>query len=169
MNQTWENGKKPSSGHNFRSFGTNLDPQNFFSYIIPLQYVRHCCKLSLHAISKKLRHQIWENDRKTSSLEPNFGPKFRLPIFFFFFFFKNLALEGENISPIISLHSYTRYLESSPALFHWLFAFFTMNTDICGFHNIDNDTFLIENYVLLLLRLRIYNTRKYGCYLLRIF
>ena len=78
-------------------------------------------------------------------------------------------MEGENISPIISLHSYKRYLESSPALFHWLLAFFTMNTDICGFHNIGNDTFLIENYVLLLLRLHIYNTRKYGFYLLRIF
>ena len=78
-------------------------------------------------------------------------------------------MEGENISPIISLHSYTRYLESSPALFHWLLAFFTMNTDICGFHNIDNDTFLIEIYVLLSLRLHIYNTRKYGFYLLRIF
>ena len=78
-------------------------------------------------------------------------------------------MEGENISPIISLHSYTRYLESSPALFHWLLAFFTMNTDICGFHNIGNDTFLIENYVLLLLRLHIYNTRKYRFYLLRMF
>ena len=31
-----------------------------------------------------------------------------------------------------------------------------------GFHNIDNDTFPIQNHILLLLKLHIYNTRKYG-------
>ena len=35
-------------------------------------------------------------------------------------------------------------------------------TAIFGFHNIDNDTFLIQNHILLLLKLHIYNTRKYA-------
>ena len=30
MNQTWENGKKPSSGTNFSTFGPNLGPKNVF-------------------------------------------------------------------------------------------------------------------------------------------
>ena len=33
---------------------------------------------------------------------------------------------------------------------------------ICGFDNIDNDTLLIQNNILLLLKLHIYNTRKYS-------
>ena len=35
-------------------------------------------------------------------------------------------------------------------------------TAIFGFHNIDNDTFLIQNHILLLFKLNIYNTRKAG-------
>ena len=35
-------------------------------------------------------------------------------------------------------------------------------TVIYGFHNIDNDTFLIQNHIPLLLKLHIYNTRKYS-------
>ena len=50
MNQTWENGKKPSCGLNF---GPNLVPQNFFSLVLSLLDVRNCWKLSLYAISRK--------------------------------------------------------------------------------------------------------------------
>ena len=35
-------------------------------------------------------------------------------------------------------------------------------TVIYGFHNIDNDTFLIQNHIPLLLKLHIYNNRKYS-------
>ena len=34
-------------------------------------------------------------------------------------------------------------------------------TAIFGFHNIDNDTFLIQNHILLLFNLYIYNARKH--------
>ena len=83
MNQTWQNGKKPNFGPDFGPLDTNQDPQ-FFSWVLPLLGVRHCHKLSLHAIP---RENIWsktqENDKK-----PHFGPdlipvgsKFGLPIF----------------------------------------------------------------------------------------
>ena len=36
-------------------------------------------------------------------------------------------------SPILLLHSYSRYLESSSDLLHWLFSFFTVNTTDCHF------------------------------------
>ena len=42
------------------------------------------------------------------------------------------------------------------------FSQLTPQTAIFGFHNIDNDTFLIQNHTLLLLKLHIYNARKYG-------
>ena len=66
-----------------------------------------------------------------------------------------------NKSPILLLQSYTRYLESISDLFHWLFTFFilTSQTVIFGFHNIDNDTFLVQNHIF---KLHIYNARKYG-------
>ena len=51
MNQTWENGKKPSLG----SLWPKLDPQKIFSWILPLLDVRHYCKLSLYAISRKTK------------------------------------------------------------------------------------------------------------------
>ena len=50
MNQKWENSKKPSSFP-----GPILAPlaQNCFTWILPPLDVRHCCKLSLYAISRK--------------------------------------------------------------------------------------------------------------------
>ena len=75
MNQTWENYKKPSFGTNFGPFGPNLGSKNFFSKILPLLRVRHCCKLSLYATSRKLMNQIWENGRKPG-VRSNFGPFF---------------------------------------------------------------------------------------------
>ena len=42
------------------------------------------------------------------------------------------------------------------------FSQLTPQTAIFRFNNIDNDTFLIQNHILLLLQLYIYNTRKHG-------
>ena len=48
--------KKTGFRPDFGSFGSNLGPKNFFD-------VRHCCKLSLYAIS-----------RKTNEPRPDVGP-----------------------------------------------------------------------------------------------
>ena len=53
MAQTRENDKKPNFGPDFRLPDPNLGPQMLFSLVLPLLDVRHCCKLSLHAISRK--------------------------------------------------------------------------------------------------------------------
>ena len=53
LNQTLKNGEKPSFGANFGTFGPNSDPKKIFSWILPVLDVRHCCKLSLYAISRK--------------------------------------------------------------------------------------------------------------------
>ena len=42
------------------------------------------------------------------------------------------------------------------------FSQLTPQTAIFGFYNIDEDTFLIQNHILLLLKLHICNNRKYG-------
>ena len=65
--------------------------------------------------------------------------------------------------PILLLHSYTRYEESSSGLFHWPFTFFTVNTTSCHFrfHNIDDETFLIQNHIILLLKSQRFIGRKY--------
>ena len=47
--QNWKNGKKPSFRTDFGHFRPNLGPKIF----LPLLHVRHCCKLSLYAISRK--------------------------------------------------------------------------------------------------------------------
>ena len=53
MNQTRENGKKTNFGPNFDPFGPNLCPEKFFPSALSLLDGRHCCKLSLYAISRK--------------------------------------------------------------------------------------------------------------------
>ena len=42
------------------------------------------------------------------------------------------------------------------------FSQLTQQTAIFGFHNNDTNTFLSQNHILLLLKLHIYDTRKYG-------
>ena len=42
------------------------------------------------------------------------------------------------------------------------FSQLTPRTVFFGFHNIDNATFLIQNHILLLLKLHVYNARKCG-------
>ena len=64
----WENSEKPNFGPNFGPFGPNLGRQFFFLVLLLLD-VRHCCKLSLYAISRKTMIQTQLNGKK-----PNFGP-----------------------------------------------------------------------------------------------
>ena len=49
MIETSENDKKPSFGPDFDPFG----PQNFFSGILSLLDIRHCCELLLYVITRK--------------------------------------------------------------------------------------------------------------------
>ena len=64
----------------------------FFSRILPLLDVRHCCKLKFYSISMKTNKPNLRKWKKTSfgpdfgTFDPNSGCWF-----FFFFFFKNLA------------------------------------------------------------------------------
>ena len=90
MNQTCENGKKLSFKPNFGPFGPNFSPPKSFSWILPLQDVRHCCNLSLYHISGKVMNQIWENGKKLN-LAPDFG-SFGPNSSRQNFFFKNLTL-----------------------------------------------------------------------------
>ena len=65
------------------------DPK-LFSWILLLLDVRHYCKLSLHAISRKTMNQTSENGRKPSfgpsfgPFGPNLGPKIFFPIFYLY-------------------------------------------------------------------------------------
>ena len=58
MSQSWENEKKKTN------FGQYFVPI-FFSYVLPLLDPKHCCKLSLYAISRKIKEPNWENGKKT--------------------------------------------------------------------------------------------------------
>ena len=83
MDQTWENGKKPSFGPHFGPFDPNLVPKNFFSWILPLLDFRNCCKLSLYAISRKtneLNLRKWQKNQFWAQFW-HFCPKFGLPKF----------------------------------------------------------------------------------------
>ena len=62
----------------------------FYLFILPLLDVRHCCKLSLCAISRKTNKPNMRKWQKPI-FRPNFGP-FGLKSGHHFFFFKNLAL-----------------------------------------------------------------------------
>ena len=53
MNQTWENGIKPNFEPDFGPFWPIFGPKIFFSWLLSLLDVIHCCKLSLYAIWKK--------------------------------------------------------------------------------------------------------------------
>ena len=46
--------KNPNFGSNLGPFSPKLGSKYFCSWILPMLYVRHCCKLSLHAISRKI-------------------------------------------------------------------------------------------------------------------
>ena len=57
INQTCENGKKPSFGHDFGPFGPKFDPQKFFLWFLPLLDIIYCYKLSLYVMSRKTNEQ----------------------------------------------------------------------------------------------------------------
>ena len=67
----------------------------------------------------------------------------------------------DNKSSILLLHSYTRYLESNQVQTYFA-PQLAPQTVIFGLHNVDKDTFHIQNHNLLLLKLPLYNARKYG-------
>ena len=86
MNQTCENGKKPSFCSDFGHFGPNMGPQIFFSRILLLLDVRHCCKSSLYAISRKTNEQNLRKWQEKPSFVPDFGlfdPNLNHQFFFF--------------------------------------------------------------------------------------
>ena len=63
-NQTWENGKKPSFGTDFDSFGPNLGPKIFFHgfylyHMLDIVASYHCMKLQV-----KLMNQTWKRGGK---------------------------------------------------------------------------------------------------------
>ena len=70
--------KKTSFGTDFGSFGSNLGPQIFFSWILPELDITHYCNLSLYAISRKTNEA---NLRKWPKLlfQVRFWPKFVPP------------------------------------------------------------------------------------------
>ena len=84
MNQTWENGNKPSFKTNFGPFGPfgpNLGPKNIFHqfylyYMLEIAASYHCMQFQ-----GKPMNQTWENGRKSSvrlkfgPLRPKFSPK----------------------------------------------------------------------------------------------
>ena len=70
----------------------SLRPKKFSSWVLPLLYARHCCKLSLHAIARKTNEPNLRKWQKTPSLGTDFGTfGADLAGNFFFLFFKNLA------------------------------------------------------------------------------
>ena len=81
MNQTWENGKKPSFETNFGPFGLNLGLKIFFHrfdlfYMLDIVASYHCMQFQ-----GLLTNQTWENGKKPSfgtdfvPFGPNLGPK----------------------------------------------------------------------------------------------
>ena len=66
--------KKTGFRPDFGSFGSNLGPKNFFD-------VRHCCKLSLYAISRKTNEPSLRKQQKNQFCgdfglyQPKFGPQ----------------------------------------------------------------------------------------------
>ena len=123
------------------------------------------CKVTINGYLRPLQHQIRNNMLYLNKKTTYVWIIKHVTMFF-------LQNGRDNKSPILLLHSYTRYLESCSGLFHDSvhFSQLTLQTSIYGFHNIDNDTFLIQNHVPLLLKLHIYTTPgNTGFYLLIIF
>ena len=95
MSQIWENREKKILGLIFSHFGQyfNIWSPKFFSNVLPLPNVKHCCKLLLHAISRKTNEANLKNSKKLA-FNPDFDtflPKYG-PNFFFFFFLWLFAL-----------------------------------------------------------------------------
>ena len=74
--------KNPSFRPDFGPYGLNLEPKNILQ-ILPLLDVRHCCKLSLNAISRKTNEPNLRKWQKTHYFWVRFWPKFGPPKFCF--------------------------------------------------------------------------------------
>ena len=101
MNQTWENRKKTNSGPNF---GLNLGPKDFL-WVLPLLGVRHCCKLSLYAISRKSNDpnsRKWQKNSIWVWFRP-VGPKIKPQFFSFFFSFAKIWL-FQSLDMMVNYH-----------------------------------------------------------------
>ena len=87
MNQTWENGQKPSFRTNFAPYGPNLGLRNFFPgfylYMLDIVASYHCMQFQ-----GKLKNQTWETGKKTLLLGLILAQIWATN----FFFFKNLTL-----------------------------------------------------------------------------
>ena len=62
----------------FRPLWSKLWDPNFFSWILSLLDVRYCCKLSVHAIWRKINEpnlRKWQPPPAPPSFGPNFGTK----------------------------------------------------------------------------------------------
>ena len=92
MNQTWENDKKPSCQPNFDPFGQNLGSKKFFWWILPLVDVRHCCKLSLYAISRKTNEPNLKKSQKKLVSSPILTHLAQIRAASFLFFFSKIWL-----------------------------------------------------------------------------
>ena len=79
---------KNNFGTNFGPFGQKLPPPlpQFFVWILPLLDVRHCCKLSRYAVSKKTNEPHLRKWPKTSFWDwfRPVGLKFGQRVYFFF-------------------------------------------------------------------------------------
>ena len=107
MNQTCENGKKPSFDPNFGPFDSNLDPQFFFNFLFFL-----LCGFCLYQMLN-----ILSNWNKLEKMTKNLilGPilahlaQIWSTNFFLFFFFKNMALSVTRHHGQLSLCKITMY------------------------------------------------------------
>ena len=65
LNQTWQNGRKPSCRPDFGLFWPKFGPQKNFLWVLPILDVRNCCKLSLYAIKTKTNEPNLRKWQKT--------------------------------------------------------------------------------------------------------
>ena len=76
-----------------------------FSWILPLLDIRHCCKLSLHVISRKTNEpnlRKWEKNLVWDPILAHLA-QIRAAIFFFFFFFSKIWLR-QSLDIMVSYH-----------------------------------------------------------------
>ena len=74
MNQTCENGKKPSFRPNFGPFWLKFGLRELLLWLLPLLDIINCCKLSFYPILWKTNQPNLRKWQKKTSFESNFGP-----------------------------------------------------------------------------------------------
>ena len=105
------------------------------------RYIHTLPKVTINAYLRSFQYKILNNILYLNKKLHTFG----LSNTQLCFFLQNG--KRDNKSPILLLHSYSRYLESSSDLLHCFhFSHLRPQTAIFGFHNIDNDTFFIQNH-----------------------